>query len=59
MVSFLNNHDTNRALTQLGDDINKYKMAIGWLLTTRGIPQLYYGEEILMKGKYFCIFAQG
>jgi len=51
MVSFLNNHDTNRALTQLGDDINKYKMAIGWLLTTRGIPQLYYGEEILMKGK--------
>ncbi len=51
MVSFLNNHDTNRALTQLGEDVNKYKMAIGWLLTTRGIPQLYYGEEILMKGK--------
>jgi glycosidase len=51
MVSFLNNHDTNRALTQLGDDVGKYKIAIGWLLTTRGIPQLYYGEEILMKGK--------
>ncbi|MBS1680132.1 MAG: cyclomaltodextrinase N-terminal domain-containing protein [Bacteroidetes bacterium] len=51
MVSFLNNHDTNRALSQLGEDVNKYKMAVTWLLTTRGIPQLYYGEEILMKGK--------
>jgi glycosidase len=51
MVSFLNNHDTNRALSQLGEDVNKYKMAVSWLLTTRGIPQLYYGEEILMKGK--------
>ncbi|MGC4023528.1 MAG: alpha-amylase family glycosyl hydrolase [Cyclobacteriaceae bacterium] len=51
MVSFLNNHDTNRALTQVGEDVNKYKLAVSWLLTTRGIPQLYYGEEILMKGK--------
>lgn len=51
MVSFLNNHDTNRALSQLNDDVSKYKMAVSWLLTTRGIPQLYYGEEILMKGK--------
>lgn len=51
MVSFLNNHDTNRALSQLGEDVSKYKMAVSWLLTTRGIPQLYYGEEILMKGK--------
>ncbi len=51
MVSFLNNHDTDRALSQLGDDVSSYKMAVGWLLTTRGIPQLYYGEEILMKGR--------
>lgn len=29
--------------------MNKYKMAVNILLTMRGIPQLYYGSEILMK----------
>jgi glycosidase len=33
----------------IGEDINKYKTTITWLLTLRGIPQLYYGTEILMK----------
>jgi len=31
------------------EDITKYKSAVAWLMTTRGIPQLYYGTEILMK----------
>lgn len=46
---FLDNHDLDRVYSVIGEDFNKYKMAINWLLTLRGIPQLYYGTEILMK----------
>jgi glycosidase len=46
---FLDNHDMNRSLSMVGEDLNKYKMAIGLLLTLRGIPQMYYGAEIAMK----------
>lgn len=49
-VVFLDNHDKTRFFSEVGEDFDKYKMGIGWLLTTRGIPQLYYGTEILMKG---------
>lgn len=49
-VVFLDNHDMTRFLSQVGEDIDKLKMGIAWLLTTRGIPQLYYGTEVLMKG---------
>lgn len=49
-VVFLDNHDMTRFLSQVGEDADKLKMGIGWLLTTRGIPQLYYGTEVLMKG---------
>ncbi|MGB0522119.1 MAG: glycoside hydrolase family 13 protein [Flammeovirgaceae bacterium] len=50
LVTFADNHDVNRLYTQLGKDFNKFKMAMGFLLTTRGIPQVYYGTEILMFG---------
>ncbi len=46
---FLDNHDLDRIYSIVGEDFNKYKMAINWLLTLRGIPQIYYGTEILMK----------
>ncbi|RYY55250.1 MAG: alpha-amylase [Chitinophagaceae bacterium] len=46
---FLDNHDLDRVYSVIGEDFSKYKMAINWLLTLRGIPQLYYGTEILMK----------
>jgi neopullulanase len=46
---FLDNHDLDRIYSIAGEDFNKYKMAINWLLTVRGIPQMYYGTEILMK----------
>ena len=49
MVTFLDNHDTDRFLSVIGEDFAKYKMGITWLLTTRGIPHLYYGTEVLMK----------
>ncbi len=46
---FLDNHDTNRFFSIIGEDLSKYKMALGLLFTLRGIPQVYYGTEILMK----------
>ena len=46
---FLDNHDLNRVYSVVGEDDNKFKTVITWLLTLRGIPQLYYGTEILMK----------
>ena len=48
-VLFLDNHDLSRFFSMVGEDIAKQKMGIAWLLTFRGIPQLYYGTEILMK----------
>ncbi|MDD3876864.1 MAG: glycoside hydrolase family 13 protein [Bacteroidales bacterium] len=45
---FLDNHDLSRFFSVAGKDIRKFKMGIGFLLTTRGIPLLYYGTEILM-----------
>jgi len=48
---FLDNHDTDRFTSSLDADFNKYKLAVTLLLTTRGIPQLYYGGEIMMEGK--------
>jgi glycosidase len=49
-VIFLDNHDMSRIFSVVGEDVAKQKMGIEWLLTSRGIPQLYYGTEICMKG---------
>jgi glycosidase len=49
-VVFLDNHDMTRFFSQVKEDVAKQKMGLCWLLTTRGIPQLYYGTEIIMKG---------
>jgi len=49
-VIFLDNHDMTRIHSSLGESIQKTKMAYAWLMTCRGIPQMYYGSEILMKG---------
>lgn len=49
-VLFLDNHDKSRFFSVVNEDVSKQKMGIAWLLTCRGIPQLYYGTEILMKG---------
>jgi glycosidase len=46
---FLDNHDMNRFYSMVKEDIAKYKMGLGLLLTMRGIPQIYYGTEVLMK----------
>jgi glycosidase len=49
-VIFLDNHDMSRFYSQVKEDVAKLKMGIGWLLTERGTPEMYYGTEILLKG---------
>ncbi|MDQ3248252.1 MAG: alpha-amylase family glycosyl hydrolase, partial [Chloroflexota bacterium] len=48
---FLTNHDMDRAMSQLGDELEKAKLAATLLLTAPGVPFLYYGEEIGLLGK--------
>lgn len=48
-VTFLDNHDLSRFYSMVGEDINKFKSGINFLLTMRGTPMMYYGTEILMK----------
>ena len=48
MVVFLDNHDMSRIYYQLNHDLDYWKMAHSFLLTTRGIPQIYYGTEVLI-----------
>jgi len=51
-ANFITNHDMNRIISQIGgkDRQEKAKILAGILLTTPGIPFLYYGEEIGMSG---------
>ncbi|HVU96217.1 MAG TPA: alpha-amylase family glycosyl hydrolase [Puia sp.] len=49
-VIFLDNHDMSRFFSQTGEDAAAQKIGLEWLLTERGIPQLYYGTEVLMAG---------
>ncbi len=49
-LTFLDNHDLMRFYSVVGEDFDKYKMAVGFLMTTRGTPQVYYGTETLMTG---------
>jgi neopullulanase len=49
-MTFLDNHDMSRYFLLVGRDLSKFKMGLVFLLTTRGIPQLYYGTELLMDG---------
>lgn len=47
LVVFGDNHDTDRIFTRVGNDIRKLKMALTFIFTTRGIPQVYTGTELL------------
>lgn len=49
-VLILDNHDEPRFFSVVGENVEKQKMGFQWLLTCRGIPQLYYGSEVLVKG---------
>jgi glycosidase len=49
-VIFPGNHDLDRIFTVMGENYGKFRVAQTFIMTTRGIPQLYYGDEILMTG---------
>lgn len=49
LVIFPDNHDMSRIFSQLNEDFSKWKLALAFIATIRGIPQVYYGTEILMK----------
>jgi len=48
LLIFPDNHDMTRFFTQVNNDIDLFKMGIVYYSTMRGIPQFYYGTEILM-----------
>ena len=48
LVIFPDNHDMSRIYTQLNEDDQLFRMAMVFYLTMRGIPQIYYGTEILL-----------
>ena len=50
LVTFIGNHDTTRFLTEANGSVAKLKLALGLLLTLRGMPQIYSGDEIAMPG---------
>ncbi|HEY9109515.1 MAG TPA: glycoside hydrolase family 13 protein [Roseateles sp.] len=49
LVLFDGNHDTPRIHSLLKHDVDLTKIALAYLATTRRIPQLFYGSELLMK----------
>lgn len=50
LLTFLDNHDTTRAIYIAEGRVDRVKLCLAMLLTTRGIPQLLYGTEIGMLG---------
>ncbi|MBS9464240.1 glycoside hydrolase family 13 protein [Flagellimonas sp. 389] len=50
LLVFAENHDTPR-INEIYPDIEDYKLIMTLIATIRGIPQIYYGSEIGMKGK--------
>jgi len=50
LVTLLGGHDDGRFMSEQGATIAGLKLANAFVLTTRGVPQLYYGDEIAMQG---------
>lgn len=48
--NLLDSHDTPRALTHLGEDMERMRLAVALLFTYPGVPCIYYGDEIGMVG---------
>ena len=50
LVPFFGNHDTVRFMSQPGVTVKDLKLAFGIVLTMRGTPEIYYGDELAMQG---------
>jgi len=51
LVIFPDNHDMDRFYRQVNQDYDLFKMGLTYILTMRGIPQIYYGTELLMSNE--------
>ena len=51
LVTLLGGHDDGRFMSEKGAAIEGLKLANAFVLTTRGVPQLYYGDELAMEGE--------
>jgi glycosidase len=51
LVLMANNHDVPRFMSLPGATLEGAMMHVAFILSARGVPQLYYGEEIAMEGK--------
>ncbi|HEY9402873.1 MAG TPA: alpha-amylase family glycosyl hydrolase [Pyrinomonadaceae bacterium] len=50
LVTLVGSHDDGRFMSEPGATVAGLKLAHTFLLTTRGVPQIYYGDEIAMTG---------
>ncbi len=50
LVTFLGNHDVPRFMHEQGATIDRLNLAFTFLMTARGTPCIYYGDEIGMPG---------
>ncbi len=50
LLTFMDNHDIERAMYLASGNIDKFKIALNLVLFTRGIPVIFYGSEIGIKG---------
>lgn len=50
ILVFLDNHDLSRFADKEDVGLDKYRQGVAFILTTRGIPQIYYGTELLFTG---------
>ncbi|MGB9180546.1 MAG: alpha-amylase family glycosyl hydrolase [Pyrinomonadaceae bacterium] len=50
LVTFIGNHDMQRFMNEPSANVTGLKLAMTMLLTTRGVPQIYYGDEIAIRG---------
>jgi glycosidase len=50
LVTLLGGHDDGRFMSEKNASVAGLKLANTFIMTTRGVPQLYYGDEIAMEG---------
>jgi glycosidase len=49
-ITFVENHDTDRLASEVGGDTGKMRAAAALNILMRGVPLIYYGQELGMEG---------
>ncbi|TDT52001.1 glycoside hydrolase family 13 protein [Fonticella tunisiensis] len=50
LLNLLDSHDTSRFLYECGNDVERLKSAVFYMMTTIGIPMIFYGDEAGISG---------